>query len=91
MNIKILNKLFVAVIILILIFLAATIIIGVFEEEKEFGGLKEITGASQTFEIIHKGQYIPQYVTIRSSERYDDKYFEYLESIQESRDKTFLR
>ena len=91
MDTKFLNILFVTVLMLILIFLAAIIVIGLFEEEENFGGLQESTGSTITFEVTHKGQYIPQYITTRSSERYDDKYFEYLESIQESRDKTFLR
>ena len=91
MDTKFLNVLFVTVLMLILIFLAAIIIFSIFEEEENFGGLQEFTGSTITFEVTHKGQYIPQHLSIRRHEKYDDKFFAYLESIQESRDKTFLR
>ena len=91
MDTKFLNVLFVTVIILILIFLAAIIVAGIFEDEENFGGLQEFTGSTITFEVTHKSQYIPYHLSIRRNERYDDKFFAYLESIQESRDKTFLR
>jgi len=89
---KILNYLFVAVIALILIFLGAIIIVGIFEEEKtDFGGLKEITGTMNTFEVSHGKSAYPPHYTTRDNDRYDEKFLDYLDGIQESRDNTFLR
>ena len=91
MNTKTLNKLFVILIVLIPILLSIIILMGEFEEkESDFDGLKEITGAMQTYEVSHENINL-RYKHVRTSERFDDKFFEYLESIQESRDKTFFR
>ena len=91
MGTKILNRLFVAIIVLIMVLLIAIIPINIFEEEESnVGGLNDITGAMQSFEVSHGKTNFYQ-PTKRVSERYDDKYFEYLESIQKSGDKTFMR
>ena len=91
MKIKLLNILFVAVIVVMVIFFLALILVNMFsEEEREVGALKDITGTVQNFEVYH-GTSNPQYVYVRTSEKFDDKYFEYLEHIEERRDKTFLR
>jgi hypothetical protein len=91
MKIKLLNILFVAVIVVMVIFFIALILVNIFsEEEKDIGALKDITGTVQNFEVYH-GNSNPQYVHVRTSERYDDKYLEYLEHIKDRRDNTFLR
>ena len=46
-------------------------------EEKDYGGLKEITGKVQNFEVFH-GEANFYQPTKRVSERYNDKYFDYL-------------
>lgn len=69
----------------------AIVLINVFDkEESKASGLRDITGATQSFEVFNENSN-PQYVNIRTSERYDDKYFEYLEHIKERRCETFLR
>ena len=74
-----------------IILFAAIVLINAFDkEESEVGGLNDITGAVQKFEVYH-GNSNPQFVHVKTSERYDDKYFEYLEHIKDRRDKTFLR
>ncbi len=91
METKILNVLFVTLLVIMFIFLAAIILINVFEkEESKVSGLTDITGAMQSFEVSHE-TLSPQYANVKTSERFDDKYFEYLEHIQESRDKTFMK
>ncbi len=89
MKTKTLNILFLVLIAIMVILFLAIILISIFEkEESELGGLRDITGAVQSFEVYHGN---PQYISVRTSERYDDKYFDYLEHIQEIRDKTFFR
>ena len=91
METKILNILFMILIVIMFIFLVAIILINIFEkEESKAGGLTDITGAMQSFEVSH-GETNFYQPTKRVSERYDDKLFEYLEHIQEQRDKTFMR
>ena len=83
---KILNILFVELIIVALMLLIAIIIIdGLEEKDNEFGGFKDVTGAIQTgamqsFEVFHEmpSHYNP---TKKVSQRYDNKYFGYLEKI----------
>ena len=53
-------------------------------------GINEITGAMQSFEVFHESPNI-YYPTKKNTERYDEKLFEYLEHVQEQRDKTFMR
>ena len=85
------NILFLILIVLIFIVLIAIMIISASEkEENNVGGLKDITGAMQSFEVYH-GTVNPDYMHIKTPKRYDDKYFEYLEHIKERRCKTFLR
>lgn len=59
-------------------------------EEKDYGGLKEITGKVQSFEVFHGETNFYQYNT-KNAERYDDKLFAYLEHIRDRRDETFFR
>ena len=90
MKTNILELLFFVLIVLLLISLAALFLINELESESEFVDFKEITGAIQSYEIYH-GTAHPKFINIRKSERYDDKYLEYLDNIQKSRAKTFLR
>ena len=77
--------------VIMIVFLTAIILINIFEkEESKVGGLKDITGVMHSFEVSHE-EHNFHYPTKRVSERYDDKYFEYLESMHESRDKTFMK
>jgi hypothetical protein len=88
---KILNILFIALIVIMFVFLVAIILINIFEkEESEVGGLTDITGAMQSFEVSYETAGL-QYISVKTPERFDDKYFDYLEKIQEARDKTFMR
>ena len=88
MNIRFLKTIFVILIVLFLIILALIVIID--EPEAEFGGFKEITGAVQTYEIANKLQY-HNYNPTKTTDKYDKKYLAYLDSIEDSRDKTFMR
>ena len=91
METKILNILFIVLIIIIFILLMTRILIGAFEkEESDVGGLKDITGAMESFEVSHDETDF-YYPTKKNTERYDDRLFEYLEHIQEQRDKTFMK
>ena len=91
METKILNILFIAVMGIMFIFLIAIILINIFEQEEgKAGGLTDITGAMQSFEVSHETAN-PQYTNVKTSERYDDKLFAYLEHIKERRDESFLR
>lgn len=86
-----LNTLFIILIIIMIILFAAIVLINAFDkEESKVGGLKDITGAVQKFEV-HHGTSNPQYVHVRTTKKYDDKYFEYLEHIKDRRDETFFR
>lgn len=88
METKILNILFMILIVIMFIFLAAIILINVFDkEEGKARGLTDITGAMQSFEVSH-GETNFYQPTKRVSERYDDKY---LEHIKERREKSFMR
>lgn len=49
-----------------------------------------LTGSIETFEVSNEKQAI-NYQPTKTSERYDEKYLEYLDNIKESRDKTFQR
>ena len=75
---------------MIILFIAMIVVNILNEEENDAGNLLDITGAMQSFEVYH-GISNSQYIHIRTSKKFDDKYFEYLENIQEARDKTFLR
>lgn len=91
MIVKILNLVFATLIVLILSLVAFIILISPFEGiENNSSGLQQITGTVQNYEVYHKN-YNPYYIHIRKSERYDDKFLKYLDSIHESRDKTFFR
>ena len=90
MKIKILNNLFLVLIAIMVILFLAIILITVFEKgESKVGSLPDITGAMQSYDVYHQTQ--PQYAHVRTSEKYDDTYFEYLEHIQKRRDESFMR
>ena len=85
----VLNTLFIILLIVTLVLLTAYYILNSAENEQEFGGFEEITGKVQRFEIPGD-EIILEGPAKKTTERYDDKLFEYLESIQESRDNTFM-
>ena len=86
---KILNALFIVLIVILVILFIALVLVNIFDKgESKEEGLKDITGAMQSFEVSNT---YPQYAGIKTTEKYDDKFFEYLESIQEARDNTFMR
>ncbi|MFH0867887.1 MAG: hypothetical protein V1831_01115 [Candidatus Woesearchaeota archaeon] len=91
METKVLNKLFIAILALMIVLLIVIVMVNILEEEESgVNGLTDITGAMHSFEVYHKTAGL-QYANVKTSERFDDNYFEYLESIQEARDKSFLR
>ena len=86
-----LNTAFVVLLVIALIlFTVYYTIFSIETEEKDYGGLKEITGKVQSFEVSH-GETGFDEPTKKGSERYDDKLFSYIEHIQDRRDETFLR
>ena len=89
MKTKTLKMLFVLLIVLVFVFFIALILVNETGQQNEFGGFKEITGSMQNFEVsASSGQ---NYAPTKTSDRYDGKYLEYLDSIQKSRDDKFLR
>ena len=86
-----LNTTFVVLLVITLIlFTIYYIIFSIETEERDYGGLKEITGKVQSFEVSH-GKTSFDEPTKKGSERYDDKLFAYKEDIQDRRDETFFR
>jgi len=86
-----LNTTFIVLLVITLIlFTLYYIIFSIETEEKDYGGLKEITGKVQSFEVSHDETNSYQY-NRKNAERYDDKLFAYLERIQDRRDETFFR
>jgi len=77
-------------IIITLVLLSSIILIDGFETEEKVDVLNAVTGEMQSFEVYHEISNI-HYPTKKNTKRYDDKLFEYLEHIQEQRDKTFQR
>ena len=77
------------IIVFIIIILAGLFLIKGIEAESK-AGCMETTGAMHSFDISHKEPnfYHP---TKRVSGRDDDKYFNYLEGMHKSRDKTFMK
>jgi hypothetical protein len=91
MKTKVLNNLFIALIVIMVILLIILVLVNIFEkEESKAGNLPDITGAMHSFEVSH-GESNFCHPTKEVSERYDEKYFEYLEHMQEQRDKTFMK
>ena len=86
MNIIFLKKIFVILIILFLIVLA---LLFIFDSQKtEVNGFKEITGSMITYEVVDSSHsYHPE----KTDYEYNKKYLAYLDSVQNSRDKTFMR
>ena len=77
-------------IIITLVLLSSITLINGFETEEKVDVLNAVTGEMQSFEVYHEISNI-HYPTKKNTKRYDDKLFEYLEHIQEQRDKTFQR
>ncbi|MBI2208749.1 hypothetical protein HYU50_04605 [Candidatus Woesearchaeota archaeon] len=89
MKTKTLEMLFALLVALVFVVLIALILVNETEQNKEFGGFKEITGTMQNFEVSHDSY--QNYAPTKTSDRYDEKYLGYLDSIEKSRDNTFLR
>ncbi|MEK6876454.1 MAG: hypothetical protein AABX63_03520 [Nanoarchaeota archaeon] len=86
-----LNTTFVVVLVVTLIlFTIYYIIFSIETEERDYGGLKEITGKVQSFEVSNNVVNSYQY-SRKNAERYDNKLFAYKEDIQDRRDETFFR
>ena len=85
-----LNTLFIILLTATLVLFTVYYILDSAENEDEFGGFEEITGRVQSFEISADGTNLDG-PTKKTTERYDDKFFDYLESVQDSRDKTFMK
>ncbi len=77
-------------IIITLVLLSSITLINGFETEEKVDVLNAVAGEMQSFEVYHEISNI-HYPTKKNTKRYDDKLFEYLEHIQEQRDKTFQR
>jgi competence protein ComGC len=93
---KFINILLLILVILVLIVVLTLYAINSVEVETGFDGLKEITGATQTFEVPHEkpsygSELYQQVLRADQTEKYNKKYFSYLLSKQESRRDTFFR
>ena len=84
------NTLLIILLVLTLILFTLYYILDSIESEQTIGGFEEITGTSQVFDVPHTQNYQP-HKNFRTTEKYDGKFFAYLENIQDSRDKTFMR
>ena len=89
-NMRLNTTFIVLLVITLILFTIYYIIFSIETEEKDYGGLKEITGKVQNFEVSHEETSFDE-PTKKGSERYDDKLFDYLEHIQDRRDETFFR
>jgi len=85
-----LNTTFVILLVITLILFTFYYIISSTETKEEVVRFKEITGAVQSYEVSHDSINFYQ-PTKKNTKRYDDKLFDYLEHIQDRRDKTFLK
>ncbi len=84
------NTLLIALLILTLILFTLYYVLNSIESKQKIGGFKEITGTSLVFEIPHAQNY-HAFRHFKTTEKYDDKFFAYLGSMQNARDKTFMR
>ncbi len=89
-NMKLNTTFVVLLVVTLILFAMYYIIFSIESEERDYGGLKEITGKVQSFEVPHGGIGFDE-PTKKGSERYDDKLFAYIEHIQDRRDETFFR
>ena len=80
---------FIEVIVFILMILAGLFLIYGIEDKKKVG-CTETSGVMQSLDVSYWETNFG-YPSKKVSERFDDKYFEHLENIQESRDKTFMK
>jgi len=83
-----LNTTFVILAVITLILFTFYNIINFTEVKEEVVEVKEITGSMQSFEVFHES-FNNYYPTKKYTKRYNEKLFDYLEHIQEQRDKTF--
>ena len=84
------TTLLITLLVLTLVLFTLYYVLDSIESEKKLGGFKEITGTSLVFDIPHAQNY-PPFRNFKTTEKYDDKFFAYLESMQDARDKTFMR
>lgn len=80
---------FIELIVFILIILAGLFLIYGIEDKKKVG-CAGTSGVMQNSDVSY-GEANLGYPSKRVSERYDDKLFEHLESVHESKDKTFMK
>ena len=91
MRTKILTKTLIFLIIITIILFVALALVSLCEKKETktfgYGG----TGHMERF-IAYHGEVSQVYnPCLKTTERYDDKYFEYLENMQEQRDRTFMK
>jgi len=70
----------------IILFVALSVV----SSDADFGGMKEITGSMETFEIPDQKEYNPM-PTKENTQRYDNKLIEYKDHIGQRRDESFLK
>ena len=88
---KKLNILLLIIILLIIIFGLALISINSCEKgQSKWSKGKHFTGKMYSFKVSHDKMNF-DYPAKKVSERYDNKYFDYLEGMHKSRDKTFMK
>ena len=85
-----LNTLFITLLAATLALFTVYYILDSAETAREFGGFDEITGKVQSF-VISADETNLGGPAKKTTERYDNKFFKHLESIQASRDKTFMK
>tara|TARA_B100001964_G_C13739155_1_gene382283 strand:- start:79 stop:429 length:351 start_codon:yes stop_codon:yes gene_type:complete len=86
-----LNTIFIILLAITLILFTINYIISpIGMEVNDYSGSTENTGSMQSFEVFHEFPEV-YYPTKKNTKRYNDKLFGYLEHIQESRDKTFMK
>ena len=92
-NIRLNTTFIVLLAITLVLFTIYFILFSIQAEVKDYGGLKEITGKVQSFEVSHgEADFYHFYQPAkRNTERYDDKLYGYKAHIQERRDETFFR
>jgi len=92
MSAKFLTKVLILLIVLILLNVAALHVVGKVEKKvrHKFIISKHATGSFNTYEAYHH-PFVKKYRHFKTTKRYDDKFFDYLEHKQKARDKTFFR
>jgi hypothetical protein len=90
MDIRMFYILLIEIVILTVVVAGLILVINFVENEKCPCTCGDGAEMKQSFEF-YDDSLIPQQISARISEKYDDKYFEYMEHIKERRDATFLR